>query len=1284
MTTPAEVRAQLAQLATAAHSVAEEAAVVASMADDALLAFDDMDDGGPPPEPALPTIDIQDPGAVTVGATVRVQARFTTDPSLSYGSISLSAGSGTFTAVGTPTAGVASWDWRGFASGDWALNAVLNDTAGQVVTDAQIVHASKPPDPPSGLPLPSGGDDTAALQAYLDSGPAAVIQFDPSQTYRCDRELRLQGQTIIQAHIQAGPEGAGIGGAHPYRNIYIWNCPPGSSATLRGCVGVGRNTGGGTADAAYDAEREAQHFINAEGVKSLVVEDCSASQIWGDGLFCGPGSGNIPCRNVTVDGLDISATGRQGVALTGIDGGTFRRLVLHNMRRSCVDIEPLLPTFGLVANVLFEDCDFGPGRLLVMAGKGGGPNVSNVTWRRCKNIPATGTPILQLGASDYVAGVARRGPFLMEDCTWDIGGSPAAGFELTGVTSMTFRRVTAKFPASRTMTAVRLKDSVGIVIEDCDFPGAATRVSGDPTSTWTDDGGGTTPPPPVADPTIALSIPATGAPGAFPAAGAVTCDPSRTVASVEFRVDGVLAATDTTAPYAASLQLDTGTRTVTATVTDSAGKKAVDSKSVVVASGPTPPPTSWEDGTDGAAPAGSKMTVAGVACTYGGRRWIIINDTSSAGNSYKKSGYTILQANLSGADTDLAASQAAYVQAIEACVVQWKVNSLGFFVGHSSYAATVAKSLRGEGDPVQAQKLIDHLRGFGQSGVGWRTDTGTGYEKGGNPEPWKAKATFKRHWMFTGIAHQPMNRHTTSADGHMAMVLPEAWHWRATKAGLIATPYSQVLQRPEMKPEPNTTYHYVDPMLNHRFTLEALGNDAVVSMDIAAVPDGHTLVPTTMNGPAAFWRVMEMDAGGGGGGGTAAVVLTSPPAGNLSQPFNFGASVTEAPGSPTATVEYLADGAVAADVDVPPPPFVKPAKVTLVPGTHALQARQKDAVGKVTLSPVVTVTVATPPIPTPPTGGLVVARRADGLYELRTDDGRRWNGNGDNTYMDSYNSPGDMTPVSNWEIANADRLAAEMAALHMNWVRVPTNNDTSAGYIARLKKWTDALASKGIRSMLCPFGVTWAPSKANGDLVAAQWSALGKAPHLVIETVNEPNRIDNATWLAGNRAEITAIRGAGYRQPIFVGCQNWCWTIPVPEAQALVAQDAQLVFMHHRYAFDGSTIRGASDASAFVSEWKAAAQAGLCIAVGEYGWYNAGGNASSIPTWCQAMADAIVGGITQGWLAGALAWMWLWDQNSHITGNSGGDWWDISQGEPYGLNAWGKVAQSAWTRIAAA
>jgi hypothetical protein len=79
----------------------------------------------------------------------------------------------------------------------------------------------------------------------------------------------------------------------------------------------------------------------------------------------------------------------------------------------------------------------------------------------------------------------------------------------------------------------------------------------------------------------------------------------------------------------------------------------------------------------------------------------------------------------------------------------------------------------------------------------------------------------------------------------------------AMKAGLKPPAYSQILAMPQMVPEPGTPYKHVDTKLAKPWRLDAKGNDWFIRMDVAALPDGHTMLPTTINGPASFWEVME-------------------------------------------------------------------------------------------------------------------------------------------------------------------------------------------------------------------------------------------------------------------------------------------------------------------------------------------------------------------------------------------------------------------------------------------
>jgi hypothetical protein len=297
---------------------------------------------------------------------------------------------------------------------------------------------------------------------------------------------------------------------------------------------------------------------------------------------------------------------------------------------------------------------------------------------------------------------------------------------------------------------------------------------------------------------------------------------------------------------------------------------------------------------------------------------------------------------------------------------------------------------------------------------------------------------------------------------------------------------------------------------------------------------------------------------------------------------------------------------------------------------------------------------------------------------------------GPNQYMDSYNDSM-MTAVSNWISQDPAKLAREWAGRGVNCVAIPTNNNRSSAYMRRLQAFTDALASVGIRSILRPFGgVTWAPSASNGQLNVDHWNALGRPLHVLLDTVNEPNRITNDVWRNGTLAEIDVIRSAGYTQPIFCDGQGWAWQLPLSDARAVEAVDDQVVFMSHRYAFTGSGYLDRTDPARWAAEWGAAPD--LAVGVGEYGWFNGQGNPASINEWCAPIAAEHIKAVRAGWLSVVHSWMWLWDQNSHIvaTGpppsepqSSNRDWYAISRGAPWTLNAFGTVVTNQWQVLAA-
>lgn len=415
------------------------------------------------------------------------------------------------------------------------------------------------------------------------------------------------------------------------------------------------------------------------------------------------------------------------------------------------------------------------------------------------------------------------------------------------------------------------------------------------------------------------------------------------------------------------------------------------------------------------------------------------------------------------------------------------------------------------------------------------------------------------------------------------------------------------------------------------------------------------------------------------------VPITSVPAG-----APVMVTATAAAGSSSISkVEFVVDGVVAFTSAAPP---FSHAFTWTTAGVHTVQARATAADGLVGSSAVLSITVL--PVMAPPVGALlpiqVLPKLGAKASQLATSDGLRFIGRGTNYayHVFAYSYPGDtqMPAVNKWAQANAAQIAKFFADKGVNFVRLPVNNQTDDAFVATVKIVCDANAAAGIRTMLVAFGgIGSTPNAAAGQLLATLWSKLGKPVHVLLNVINEPHQIDDATWQSGNLAALGPIRAAGYTQPVFMDGQNWAWSLPVAAARAIVARDPQCVFMSHRYAFDGSAIRPASDAKAWAAEWRAAPD--LCKGVGEFGWFNGGGNSTSIGSWCQAMVDETNAAVAAGDISVSLSWTTDWDQNSQISAtgpppgepsSSNRDWYAISRGAPWELNAWGKVAAAAW------
>lgn len=91
---------------------------------------------------------------------------------------------------------------------------------------------------------------------------------------------------------------------------------------------------------AYVEELQWQHAVTCWGVQGAYFDNVTAADIYGDGFYCGVGSGDKPCRSVSVNHSTVKRNGRQGVAAVHVDGLRVYRSVFDSISLMPFNIEP--------------------------------------------------------------------------------------------------------------------------------------------------------------------------------------------------------------------------------------------------------------------------------------------------------------------------------------------------------------------------------------------------------------------------------------------------------------------------------------------------------------------------------------------------------------------------------------------------------------------------------------------------------------------------------------------------------------------------------------------------------------------------------------------------------------------------------------------------------------------------------------------------------------------------------------------------------------------------------
>jgi len=316
-------------------------------------------------------------------------------------------------------------------------------------------------------PSPSGGDDTATLQAWFDALPAnVVVNFPSAQTYQVS-SLVFEGRSAWEIR--------GNG------STFNWDTVGGNSATwlLLSCSHISID------DLKIDGENpnpgingggalgyEGRHGVSIRSSSHVRLTNMDIRNVMADPVYIGMQTTGFPfSEHILLEGSFLGYNGRMGTAIVaGIDitirGNTYRQI-----RRSCFDLEPNSAA-QVIADVAIVDNDIDYFRLYGVACSGYPGTVRDIVIANNWTTDSAFTVLFETPLDGV-----RRGPITFTGNTDNSGGAGSGSnpgqvvsfIECDGVT-VTNNRIPAQ--ASRLMVSVRTDDCTDVTITGNQCPGA--------------------------------------------------------------------------------------------------------------------------------------------------------------------------------------------------------------------------------------------------------------------------------------------------------------------------------------------------------------------------------------------------------------------------------------------------------------------------------------------------------------------------------------------------------------------------------------------------------------------------------------------------------------------------------------------------------------------------------------------------------------------------------------------------------------------------------------------
>jgi hypothetical protein len=349
---------------------------------------------------------------------------------------------------------------------------------------------------PQGIATDCSRDVTKELLAWIGSMPnGSTLSFAAKGCYRIDGTLRFEDRAGLVFEGNGATFKAGSEGNRDRRHFWFFG---GANLVIRNLTVMGANSKAGTGDEAFRSDREFQHAFALQGVQAALLENVRASDVYGDFVYVGPDVGRGHkfqwSRKVIVQNSRFQRNGRQGIAVVAGEDVLISGNSLGQVRRATFDIEPTATHWG-ARNIQILNNTTTAGRLIWLASGGRSHDVGDIKIAGNVMKAATGTPIIKVVAPDDGSQPplgARRGPFIIENNVFIVGGSPAAGIDCVRCVGLTIRNNQLTFPAERSMTAVSIKSTNTTRITGNTFKGAATILEADLYSTDYSESGNST------------------------------------------------------------------------------------------------------------------------------------------------------------------------------------------------------------------------------------------------------------------------------------------------------------------------------------------------------------------------------------------------------------------------------------------------------------------------------------------------------------------------------------------------------------------------------------------------------------------------------------------------------------------------------------------------------------------------------------------------------------------------------------------------------------------------